>query len=138
MNYVAVVLLSAIVLFADQQSSGVQALMDEGVQAYRQTRYKQAAEAFRKAVEQEPSNIEAHLDLAGAYAIQYVSGAASEENQQNLTQATAEYNAVLQLEPSNKKALRSWRSLISIQQRRSGTKRESKDRRSSQALSKAR
>ncbi len=105
MYSVAILLFSTASLFAGQQSSSVQALMAEGAEAYRQAHFKQAAEAFRKAVEQEPSNLEAHLDLAGAYMVQYIPGFDSEENQQNLTQATAEYNAVLQLDPSNNKAI---------------------------------
>ncbi len=107
MRYVAFLLLSAASLFAYQQTSDVQALIDEGRQAFRQAHYKEAAEAFGKAVEQEPSNVQARLELANAYAIQWVPGFDSEENQQNLTQATAEYNAVLQLDASNKNALSS-------------------------------
>jgi len=83
----------------------VQTLLDRGTQEYRSGHYKQAAEAFQQAVEQDPSNLQAHLGLANACAIQHVLGLDSEENGANLRRARAEYQAALQMDPSNKKAI---------------------------------
>jgi hypothetical protein len=99
-------LLSALLLCLPLVAGG-QSAMDQGVQAYRSGHYKEAVEALKKAVAQNPSNVEAHLGLAAAYGSQYVPGSTDEGSRDNLRHALAEYQTVLQLDPSNKVALES-------------------------------
>jgi len=105
MRYLVVIMLFAVSLYAHQQGSSVEALMNQGTQELGSNHYKQAAEAFEKAIELDPSNLRAHLALANACALQYVPGAKSEESEANLRCATEQYQAALQLDSTNKYAI---------------------------------
>ena len=54
--------------------------LNKGVGAYKNAQYEQAIEHFKDAVELDPSLINARLDLATAYAQQYIPGADSPDN----------------------------------------------------------
>lgn len=75
--------------------------LNKGVQAYKNQKYEDAINKFQKAVEYDPSLINARLYLATAYAQQYVPGADTKENIMYANQAIAEYEKVLQQDPKN-------------------------------------
>src|SRR5690348_14377695 len=86
-NREAAMRLSIIVLLvassAVAQTSGptdARGWLNVGVQAYRSARYADAVEDFRKAVELDPSNVNAHLYLATAEMNLYVPGYELPEN----------------------------------------------------------
>ena len=51
-----------------------------GVQAYKQSRFEEAIQHFEKCVALAPENTNGHLYLATAYAVQYIPGADTAEN----------------------------------------------------------
>src|SRR5438045_3733590 len=65
--------------------------LNKGVQAYKNAKYDQAIDYFKKAVELDPSLVNARLYLATAYAQQYVPGADTPENNRNAEQAIDQY-----------------------------------------------
>jgi len=75
--------------------------LNKGVLAYRNARFKEAIERFKKAVELDPTLLNARLYLATAYANQFLPGVESEENIRNGQQAIAEYEKVLEVDPKN-------------------------------------
>lgn len=85
--------------------------LNVGVQAFRNARYSEAVGDFRKAVELDPSNINAHLYLATAFMTQYIPGVESPENIAYAEQARAEFQRVLELNANDKTALASLASL---------------------------
>lgn len=72
-----------------------------GAQAYRQARYEEAIEHFKRAVQNNPDAAIPHLYLATAYAQQYIPGADLPENNQLAQLAIEQYNKVLEIEPTN-------------------------------------
>jgi len=66
-----------------------------GVVAYRNNRYQEAIEHFRKATELDPSQFTAHMYLATTYASQYIPGVTTEDNQRTGEQAIEQYQFVL-------------------------------------------
>jgi TonB family protein len=85
--------------------------LNRGVQAFKSARYADAADAFQRAVELNPSSVPAHLYLGTAYMQQYIPGAESSENSANADKAQAEFQRVLDLDSGNKVALASIASL---------------------------
>lgn len=79
--------------------------LNQGVQAFKNGKYDDAIELFKKAKELDPNLVNAQLDLAMAYQSQYIPGAPSEENQRLGTQAIKEYQEVLQKDPNNTTAI---------------------------------
>lgn len=75
--------------------------LNKGVAAYKNARYEQAIDRFKKAVELDPSLQNAKLYLATAYAQQYIPGVDSPENLQNANAAIEQYKAVLDSDPKN-------------------------------------
>lgn len=75
--------------------------LNKGVQAYKNQKYEDAINKFQKAVELDPSLINARLYLATAYAQQYVPGADTKENLLFANQAISEYENVLKQDPKN-------------------------------------
>lgn len=109
------VLLCSVILLAFA-STGCQKLrardnLNKGVQAFKSAKYSQAVEHFEKAVELDPDFITARLYLATAYMSQYIPGADSKENLQNVKAAEQEFTKVLEKEPNNSVALASMASL---------------------------
>ena len=85
--------------------------MNQGVQAYKSAKYVDAVTAFQKAVDANPSDVNARLYLATTLMSQYVPGATSPENTAVARRAEAEFQEVLRLDPSSKTALASLASL---------------------------
>jgi len=75
--------------------------LNKGVAAYRDARYPLAIEHFKEAVQLDPTLLNARLYLATAYANQYVPGSETDENLKVGEQAIAEFQNVLQADPSN-------------------------------------
>jgi len=79
--------------------------LNKGVQAYKNGQFDSAIDFFMKAKELDPGLLNARLYLATAYASQYIPGAPSEENVRKGQAAIAEFQEVLQTDPSNLSAI---------------------------------
>src|SRR5437899_5120363 len=69
--------------------------LNKGVASFKNLRYEQATDHFKKAVELDPSLQNAKLYLPAAYFAQYILGVDSPEHLQNANLAMAQDNAVL-------------------------------------------
>jgi TonB family protein len=83
------------------------AWLQEGVNAFKGGRYRDAVAAFQKSVDLNPSAVTPRLYLATAWMNQYIPGATSPENLQAASNAEREFLATLDLEPRNVAALES-------------------------------
>lgn len=93
---------AAIIVF----STGCNKLMardqlNKGVASFKNLRYEQATEHFKKAVELDPALQNAKLYLAAAYFAQYIPGVESPDNLKFANLAIEQYNAVLQKDSNN-------------------------------------
>jgi tetratricopeptide (TPR) repeat protein len=108
-----VLLISAGALFA--QSAGEPAdargWLDRGAQALANSKYAEATDDFQRAVEVDPSNVNARLRLAGVFVRQYVPGSSTPDNVAFADRARAVYEQVLTLDPEHRFALRQLGSL---------------------------
>ncbi len=91
-------------------SSGCQKLMardnlNRGVQAFKATKYSDAVEYFKKAVDLDPDFPTARIYLATAYMSQYIPGADSPENKQFAQLAMEQFNKVLDSNPDKSSKL---------------------------------
>jgi len=86
--------------------------LDQGVQAYKNGQYDEAARLFEHAKQLDPQLVNARLYLATAYASQYIPGAPSEENRQRGERGIAEYKALLEMDPQNLGAIDGLGSLL--------------------------
>ena len=84
---------------------------EQRVSAYKNSKYPDAAEAFRRAVAADPNNINARLFLATALMTQYIPGNADPANEALARDAEREFEGVLARDPVNKTALMSLASL---------------------------
>jgi tetratricopeptide (TPR) repeat protein len=75
--------------------------LNKGVAAYKNAKYEQAINNFKRAVELDDSLQNAKLYLATAYAQQYIPGVDSPENLQNANAAIEQYKSVLEHDPKN-------------------------------------
>jgi tetratricopeptide (TPR) repeat protein len=87
-------------------SSGCQKLrardnLNRGVQAFKATKYSDAVEYFKKAVDLDPEFPTARLYLATAYMSQFIPGVDSPENNQYANSAMEQFNKVLQANPKD-------------------------------------
>ncbi len=99
------VLASALIALATM-TSGCQKLrardnLNRGVQAFKATKYSDAVEYFKKAVDLDPDFPTARLYLATAYMSQYIPGADSPENKQYAQSALDQFNKVLAVNPKD-------------------------------------
>lgn len=85
--------------------------MNKGVQAYKATKYGDAATHFKKAVELDGTNQNARLYLATSYMTQWVPGADSADNKRNQEAARKGFQDVLERDPKDKIALASLASM---------------------------
>lgn len=97
---------SALAVCALLVSSGCQKLkardeLNKGVAAYKSVKYQLAVEHFKRAVELDPTLLNARLYLATAYANQYVPGSQTDENLRVGEQAISEFERVLVMDPNN-------------------------------------
>jgi len=85
--------------------------LEQGVAAYKNLKYADAIEAFRRTVAADPNNINARLYLATALMSQYIPGSADPGNEALARDAEREFEGVLARDPVNKMALMSLASL---------------------------
>jgi len=100
------IVLSAALLALVTLASGCQKLrardnLNRGVQAFKATKYSDAVEYFKKAVELDPEFPTARLYLATAYMSQYIPGADSPENKQFAQSAMEQFTKVLDANPKD-------------------------------------
>ena len=88
--------------------------LNKGVQSYKNAQYEDAIGHFQKAVEFDPSLINARLYLATAYSQQYIPGADSPDNNRFAEQAIAEFQKVLDLKPSRESQVLSLKNIASL------------------------
>jgi tetratricopeptide (TPR) repeat protein len=80
--------------------------INKGVQAYKNAKYEDAIDHFQKAVQLDPSLLNARLYLATAYMQQYIPGADSPDNNRFAEQAIDEFKKVLDTTPTPPKEQR--------------------------------
>jgi len=85
--------------------------LNKGVQAFKASKFNQAVDHFREAVQYDPSFTTARLYLGMAYFSQYIPGAESPENVQNAKAANDEFLKVLEQDPKNTVAIATLASL---------------------------
>jgi TonB family protein len=115
-----------------QPSRDWQTWLNQGIQAFRSARYREAIDAFQKAADLNPTNVDAHLYLGTANLSSYIPSASSPDNLAYAARADAEFQRALQLDPNNRVAIASLASL-SYQQAQGIPDQESKLRKLDQA-----
>lgn len=85
--------------------------LNKGVQAYKATKYDEAAQKFQEAIGYDPEFEVARLYLATSYMSQWIPGADSPENKAMAQKAEDEFNKVLAKDPKNKLAIESIASM---------------------------
>ena len=75
--------------------------LNKGVLSYKNAKYEDAINHFQKAVELDPTLLNARLYLATAFAQQYIPGADAPDNNKMAEQAIEQYKAVLERDPKN-------------------------------------
>jgi tetratricopeptide (TPR) repeat protein len=86
--------------------------LNKGVEAYKAAQFEQAIEDFKEAKALDPKLMNARLYLATAYASQFIPGAPSKENMDMGNQAIAEFQDVLNADPTNLSAIDGIGSLL--------------------------
>jgi tetratricopeptide (TPR) repeat protein len=86
--------------------------LNKGVQAYKNSRYPDAVEFFKTAVNLDPTFATARLYLATAYMAQYIPGVESDDNKKVAVAAHEEFVRVLEQDPKNSVAIASIASLF--------------------------
>jgi len=81
--------------------------LNQGVQAYKNAKYADAASHFQEAIRLDPSYSSARLYLATAYMVQWIPGAESPENLKFAQQAHDEFMKVLDQDANDKNAMAS-------------------------------
>ena len=85
--------------------------VNEGVAAFKATKYAEAIELFQQAANAAPSDPIPHMYLAAAYVQQFVPGTDSPANEQFAVNAERELQAVLGMQPENIQAMESLATL---------------------------
>ena len=85
--------------------------LNRGVQSFKATKFGDAVEYFKKAVDLDPDFDTARLYLATAYMSQYIPGADSPENKQFAQSALDQFNKVLAVNPKDLLATQSIASI---------------------------
>ncbi len=75
--------------------------LNKGVLAYKNAKYEEAINHFQRAVQLDPTLLNARLYLATAFAQQYIPGADAPDNNKMAEQAIDQYKEVLQRDPRN-------------------------------------
>jgi tetratricopeptide (TPR) repeat protein len=83
---------------AQAQNAGAE--LDLGVAAYKQARYEEAITHFKQSIALDPNRAESHMNLALAFAQQYIPGADTPDNNRMAQQAIGEFEKVLVLNPN--------------------------------------
>ena len=85
-----------------------------GILAYQFSNYSSAAEHFQRAIDLDPSSLEARLGLATSYAQQYIPDDKSEANVGLALQAITEFELVLTKNPTDQQRYRSVVAVASL------------------------
>ncbi len=88
--------------------------INKGVNAYKSAKYEEAIDHFQKAVELDPSLLNARLYLATAYMQQYIPGADSPENNRYAEQAIDEFKKVLDANPPKEQKILALKGIASL------------------------
>lgn len=88
--------------------------LNKGVQAYKNAKYEEAINRFQKAVDLDPSLLNARLYLATAYANQYIPGADTEDNNRLANQAIDQFKKVLEMNPERDQQTTSLKGIASL------------------------
>lgn len=120
MKRISLALAAIAVLSLSLLSSGCKKLeardnLNKGVQAFKNAKYADAVDFFKKSIELDPSFPTARLYLATAYMSQYIPGAESPDNLKMATNAMDEFKKVLEQDPGNTTAIESIASLHYMQ-----------------------
>ncbi len=115
-SVLVVLALGGVAVFALVSTGSIEKLkardnLNKGVKAFTSAKYNQAVEHFEKAIQYEPTYVNARLYLGMAYFSQYIPGADSPENIQNSKAASDQFLKVLELEPKNTTAINTLASL---------------------------
>src|SRR5262245_1667471 len=76
-------------------------ILNAGVQAFKASKYAEAVEYFKKAVQLDPEFPTARLYLATAYMSQFVPGVATPENNGFAQSALEQFRKVFDMDPKN-------------------------------------
>ena len=85
--------------------------LNKGVQAYKATKYEEAARKFKESIDADPTFEVARLYLATSYMSQWIPGADSPENKAMAKRAEDEFMEVIRRDPQNKLATESIASM---------------------------
>jgi hypothetical protein len=88
--------------------------LNKGVQAYKNAKYEDAIDRFKRAVELDPGLVNAKLYLATAYANQYVPGADTPDNNKNAEQAIDVFKDVIKSNPPREAQVNSLKGIASL------------------------
>jgi len=88
--------------------------INKGVQAYKNAKYEEAIDHFQKAVQLDPTLLNAKLYLATAYMQQYIPGADSPENNKFAEEAIAEFKSVLDQNPPKEQKILALKGIASL------------------------
>lgn len=94
--------------------------LNKGVQAFKNAKYADAVEFFKRSIELDPEFPTAKLYLATAYMSQWIPGADSPENVEYWKNAMASFQDVLKTQPNEKTAIESIASLYFQQSQGAG------------------
>lgn len=111
MKRFAIFALFVLAALGQTPSPNSQALIQEGIQAFKAARYAQAAQLFQQAVNLSPNDATAQTYLGTAYLSQWIPGANSVENQQFADAAQRAFEAALRVDDRNIQALESLASI---------------------------
>lgn len=117
MNRIERVLVALLVLAVMLGAAGCTKLkardqLNKGVQSYKSQKYEDAINHFQKAIELDPSLVNAKLYLATAYANLYVPGSEMKENIEKGEKAIEEFKNVLKDDPKNIGSIKGIASLL--------------------------
>lgn len=99
--------------------------LNKGVTAYKNQKYTEAVNHFKRAVELDPNNKNPRLYLAISYMIQWVPGADTPENKRNYDAAVKTFDQILKDDPTNQLAL-AYMANMAFQRAATGTEAEKK------------
>lgn len=109
--------IAAVVLLLSSFFANAQSYDDElqlGGTAYRDSRYEEAIQHFRKATELDPGQLLAHLYLAMAYGSQYIPGVETRDNRRMAEQAIEQYQRVLDLDADRSSKINSTKGIAHL------------------------
>ena len=107
----AMLLIAAVTPLIAQDPVDARGWINRGVTEFKSGNYTQAVADFQRAVQSDPSNVNAHLYLGTAWMQQYIPGAESPENRVAAAAANREFLKVLELDHGNQTAMSSLASL---------------------------